>query len=142
MGKPPYRLKQTWKFIVTLHFCSPAAAYNRCIISEINIVYCIVHVTLSSANVEALSYIQLNSGTVIIFCPPAILPSPSSPVRTLELIVCLILKNIMAQKKRQYKQKVGWFLRGGRGGEAAVEEPFLAPHLIEKHYTLSAAGTA
>ena len=48
---------------------------NECIILEISIVNCIVHVTLLSANVQALSYTQLSCGKMIIFCPPAVSPT-------------------------------------------------------------------
>lgn len=122
-------------------FSSSAVVYSRCIISEINIVYCFVYVTLLSANVQALSYTELSCGAMIIFCPPAALPSPSSPLRTLELIVCLILKNIMAQEKSSISRRWGDFWEVGEGVKQLLKEPFLAPRLIEKHYALPAAGT-
>lgn len=90
-------------------FSSSAVVYSRCIVSEINIEHCFVYVTLLSANVQALSYTELSCGAMIIFCPPAALPSPSSPLRTLELIVCLILKNIMAQEKSSISRRWGDF---------------------------------
>lgn len=137
----PYLVKQTWKFTAAIHFSSSAVVYSRCVISEINILYCFVYVTLLSANVQALSYTELSCGAMIIFCPPAVLPSPSSPLRTLELIVCLILKNIMAQEKSSISRRWGDFWEVGEGVKQLLKEPFLAPRLIEKHYALPAAGT-
>lgn len=66
-----YRVKQTWPFILTTNLF---LTYNEPILLEISIIYCIVHVTLLSANVQALSYIELSCGKMIIFCPAAVSP--------------------------------------------------------------------
>lgn len=141
LKKSPYLVKQTWKFTAAIHF--PPQLWFTVDVSFPRLTLCIVlyYVTLLSANVQALSYTELSCGAMIIFCPPAALPSPSSPLRTLELIVCLILKNIMAQEKSSISRRWGDFWEVGEGVKQLLKEPFLAPRLIEKHYALPAAGT-
>lgn len=109
LKKSPYLVKQTWKFTAAIHF--PPQLWFTVDVSFPRLTLCIVlyYVTLLSANVQALSYTELSCGAMIIFCPPAALPSPSSPLRTLELIVCLILKNIMAQEKSSISRRWGDF---------------------------------
>lgn len=61
-------------FVLTTNLLLPLLTSIEDIILEISIVYCIVHVALLSANVQALSYTELSCGKMIIFCPLAVSP--------------------------------------------------------------------